>query len=62
MFKILNETFRTGIVTTRYPKAAANVAEGFRGLPKIDFESWRDSRPRRPPVPLAPSNGSCWIA
>ncbi len=45
MFKILNETFRTGIVTTRYPKAAANVAEGFRGLPKIDFGSWRDSRP-----------------
>jgi Ni,Fe-hydrogenase III small subunit/formate hydrogenlyase subunit 6/NADH:ubiquinone oxidoreductase subunit I len=45
MFKILNETFRTGIVTTRYPRAAANVAEGFRGLPKIDFSAWQDARP-----------------
>lgn len=45
MFKILNETFRTGIVTTSYPKAAANVAEGFRGLPRIDFSAWRDALP-----------------
>jgi Ni,Fe-hydrogenase III small subunit/formate hydrogenlyase subunit 6/NADH:ubiquinone oxidoreductase subunit I len=45
MFKILNETFRTGIVTCGYPKVAANVAEGFRGLPKIDFSAWEDARP-----------------
>jgi Ni,Fe-hydrogenase III small subunit/formate hydrogenlyase subunit 6/NADH:ubiquinone oxidoreductase subunit I len=45
MFKILNETFRTGIVTTHYPHAAADVAEGFRGLPKIDFSAWRDAQP-----------------
>jgi Ni,Fe-hydrogenase III small subunit/formate hydrogenlyase subunit 6/NADH:ubiquinone oxidoreductase subunit I len=45
MFKILNETFRTGIVTTRYPRAAAKVAEGFRGLPRIDFSAWHDALP-----------------
>jgi Ni,Fe-hydrogenase III small subunit/formate hydrogenlyase subunit 6/NADH:ubiquinone oxidoreductase subunit I len=45
MFKILNQTFRTGIVTTGYPKTAANVAEGFRGLPKIDFSAWHDALP-----------------
>ena len=37
MFKILNQTLRTGIVTTAYPRAAANVAAGFRGLPRIRF-------------------------
>ena len=45
MFKILTQTLRTGIVTTGYPKAAANVAEGFRGLPKIDFSRWQDALP-----------------
>ena len=45
MFKILNETFRTGIVTTRYPHAAANIAAGSRGLPRIDFSAWQDARP-----------------
>jgi len=45
MFKILNETFRTGIVTTRYPQAAANIAAGSRGLPRIDFSAWQDARP-----------------
>ena len=45
MFKILNETFRTGIVTTHYPQAVADVAEGFRGLPKIDFSAWHDAQP-----------------
>lgn len=45
MFKILNETFRTGIVTCGYPKTAASIAEGFRGLPKIDFSAWHDALP-----------------
>lgn len=43
MFKIINETIRTGIVTCDYPKAAAHVAEGYRGLPKIDFSAWQDA-------------------
>lgn len=45
MFKILNETFRTGIVTTRYPQSVAEVAAGFRGLPRIDFTAWHDALP-----------------
>lgn len=45
MFKILNQTFRTGIVTTDYPKTAATVAAGFRGLPRFDFSEWRDAFP-----------------
>jgi len=45
MFKILNQTFRTGIVTKRYPQVPASVPEAFRGLPKFDFTAWRDALP-----------------
>src|ERR1700719_104922 len=45
MFKILQQTARTGIVTTTYPNAPARLPETFRGKPVFDFESWRDARP-----------------
>ncbi len=45
MFKILQKTFATGIVTTKYPGEPAQVPEGFRGRPSFDFERWRDARP-----------------
>lgn len=45
MFKILQKTFATGIVTTRYPDAPATLSENFRGRPDFDFEAWRDARP-----------------
>ncbi len=45
MFKILEKTFRTGIVTKPYPKADAEVSGHFRGLPEFDFAAWRDVRP-----------------
>ena len=45
MFKILQKTVRTGIVTTAYPSAAARIPEGFRGRPSFDFEKWQDARP-----------------
>ena len=45
MFKILQKTFRTGIVTAAYPKTPARVPEHFRGRPEFDFERWRDARP-----------------
>ncbi len=45
MFKILQKTFRTGIVTARYPHGPAPVSEHFRGRPEFDFEHWRDARP-----------------
>jgi Ni,Fe-hydrogenase III small subunit/ferredoxin len=44
MFKILQKTFRTGIVTTSYPKAAAKISGQFRGRPEFDFEHWREAR------------------
>lgn len=45
MFKILNQTLRTGIVTTRYPVGPAEIPASFRGLPKFEFEKWDDARP-----------------
>src|SRR5579864_1100076 len=45
MFKILQKTLRTGIVTARYPNEPAHVSEHFRGRPEFDFENWSDARP-----------------
>jgi Ni,Fe-hydrogenase III small subunit/formate hydrogenlyase subunit 6/NADH:ubiquinone oxidoreductase subunit I len=45
MFKILNQTFKTGIVTTDYPAAAAAIPASFRGRPNFDFGNWRDALP-----------------
>jgi Ni,Fe-hydrogenase III small subunit/formate hydrogenlyase subunit 6/NADH:ubiquinone oxidoreductase subunit I len=45
MFKILNKTAQTGLVTIGYPDAPAPAPDCFRGAPKFDFANWRDSRP-----------------
>jgi len=45
MFKILQKTFATGIVTKAYPAELAHVSEHFRGRPHFDFEKWTDARP-----------------
>jgi Ni,Fe-hydrogenase III small subunit/ferredoxin len=45
MFKILNKTLQTGIVTIGYPDTPATVPERFRGAPRFDFERWHDARP-----------------
>ena len=45
MFKILQKTIRTGIVTTSYPTRPARVSDHFRGRPSFDFELWQDARP-----------------
>ena len=45
MFKILNQTFKTGIVTTAYPARPADVPDSFRGRPHFDFSNWRDALP-----------------
>ena len=45
MFKILQKTISTGIVTTAYPREPAKISEQFRGRPSFDFEKWRDARP-----------------
>jgi Ni,Fe-hydrogenase III small subunit/formate hydrogenlyase subunit 6/NADH:ubiquinone oxidoreductase subunit I len=45
MFKILQKTIRTGVVTTTYPSRPARVSDHFRGRPSFDFEKWQDARP-----------------
>ena len=45
MFKILQKTVRTGIVTTAYPSRPARIPDNFRGRPSFDFEKWQDARP-----------------
>jgi Ni,Fe-hydrogenase III small subunit/formate hydrogenlyase subunit 6/NADH:ubiquinone oxidoreductase subunit I len=44
MFKIIQKTIRTGIVTTTYPDEPAQISEHFRGRPNFDFEKWKDAR------------------
>ncbi len=38
MFKIVNDSLRTGVVTSRFPSATPAAPDGFRGKPVIDFE------------------------
>jgi Ni,Fe-hydrogenase III small subunit/formate hydrogenlyase subunit 6/NADH:ubiquinone oxidoreductase subunit I len=45
MFKVLQKTFATGLVTISYPKTPAAVSTQFRGRPAFDFANWRDARP-----------------
>ncbi|SRR6266545_4371356 len=45
MFKILQKTVSTGIVTANYPAEPAKISDRFRGRPSFDFEKWRDARP-----------------
>jgi Ni,Fe-hydrogenase III small subunit/formate hydrogenlyase subunit 6/NADH:ubiquinone oxidoreductase subunit I len=45
MFKIIQKTIRTGIVTKAYPAELAQVSKFFRGRPHFDFEKWTDVRP-----------------
>ena len=45
MFKILQKTAKTGLVTVNYPAKPANISEQFRGRPSFDFDKWKDARP-----------------
>ena len=45
MFKIIQKTIATGIVTTKYPGEPAQISDRFRGRPSFDFEKWKDARP-----------------
>ena len=45
MFKILQKTVSTGIVTVNYPAEPAKISSCFRGRPSFDFEGWKDARP-----------------
>jgi NADH-quinone oxidoreductase B subunit len=43
MFKILEKSFRTGVVTTPYPRPGAKVSPRFRGRPVLDFARPEDA-------------------
>jgi len=45
MFKILQKTLTTGIVTVAYPDVPAVISSEFRGRPAFDFRRWNDARP-----------------
>jgi Ni,Fe-hydrogenase III small subunit/formate hydrogenlyase subunit 6/NADH:ubiquinone oxidoreductase subunit I len=45
MFKILQRSLQTGVVTAAYPNAPARISTSFRGAPRFDFADWRDARP-----------------
>lgn len=45
MFEIIRRSLKTGVVTSRYPAAPAEVSGRARGRPEIDFANWRDARP-----------------
>lgn len=53
MFKIIQKTIATGIVTAAYPDGPAQVSEHFRGRPSFDFEKWKDARPAAEVCPTA---------
>jgi Ni,Fe-hydrogenase III small subunit/formate hydrogenlyase subunit 6/NADH:ubiquinone oxidoreductase subunit I len=44
MFKILEKTFRTGTVTSAYPKSAPKLTPNSRGMPEFNWAEWRDAR------------------
>ena len=45
MFDILRKSLSTGVVTTAYPLAPAELPSQARGRPEIDFAQWKDARP-----------------
>src|SRR5258708_29516373 len=45
MFKIIQKTIHTGIVTKAYPAELANISEHYRGRPHFDSKKWADARP-----------------
>jgi Ni,Fe-hydrogenase III small subunit/formate hydrogenlyase subunit 6/NADH:ubiquinone oxidoreductase subunit I len=53
MFKILQKTVSTGIVTASYPAEPAKISERFRGRPSFDFDKWKDARPAAEVCPTA---------
>ncbi len=53
MFKILQKTFRAGIVTRNYPHDAPQLPDAARRTPEFDFVNWRDARTAAAVCPTA---------
>ena len=45
MFEILRKSLSTGVVTTSYPAAPAEISTRSRGRPEIDWPNWKNARP-----------------
>jgi Ni,Fe-hydrogenase III small subunit/formate hydrogenlyase subunit 6/NADH:ubiquinone oxidoreductase subunit I len=45
MFDVIRQSLKTGVVTTRYPAAPAELSARARGRPEIDWANWKDARP-----------------
>ncbi len=45
MFDIIRQSLKTGVVTSPYPAAPAEVSARARGRPEIDWANWQDARP-----------------
>lgn len=44
MFRILQKSIRTGIVTESYPANSVAESKNIRGAPSFDFKNWKDAR------------------
>src|SRR5262245_7040068 len=44
MFEILRQSWKTGVVTTTYPRTPPAVSPGARGRPEIAWSEWKDAR------------------
>jgi Ni,Fe-hydrogenase III small subunit/formate hydrogenlyase subunit 6/NADH:ubiquinone oxidoreductase subunit I len=53
MLSILGKSLATGVVTTDYPATPAAVADTARGLPVVDYASWKDARQAAAVCPTA---------
>jgi Ni,Fe-hydrogenase III small subunit/formate hydrogenlyase subunit 6/NADH:ubiquinone oxidoreductase subunit I len=45
MLDILRKSWRTGVVTTKYPAEPSRVSPQTLGAPEVAFDEWRDARP-----------------
>src|ERR1700694_2464663 len=53
MFKILQKSFQTGIVTARFPPGPDAVSDSCGGRPDCDLGAWRDAGPAAEICPTA---------
>ena len=45
MFETLRQSFKTGVVTTSYPKVPPEISTSARGSLEINWLNWKDARP-----------------
>jgi Ni,Fe-hydrogenase III small subunit/formate hydrogenlyase subunit 6/NADH:ubiquinone oxidoreductase subunit I len=58
MLQILRKSFATGVVTTTYPEAPADISIRARSRPEIDWANWKDVRPAAAACPTGAIAGA----